>query len=391
MLDQENVAQASISFSIAVLTLVGFLFWISYTAYGLSAFPISIIKGRKHMGEDVSDVQTQMEKIRSEQQQIESKYLGGKKMSKTDEAKLRALERRETALSRQGERLQQTQSGWRHVVAILRPFFFIFGIVFFLLTLLIMVSVVLTNVDKAMNSDNLCGSSCGFVLAYPQIMNPLDSLLTLLSKYFPIDYIVFGALVMYIFFASLSGVVQIGIRFLWINLYKIHKGASPPQGLLLAAVVLMLCILTLNMEVTTIAPQYANFGNQVFYNTTSNQTEPCNFNAPSGNCTMTQIGEFVNRILLRTNFFGVVYFYATWIFVATFLIGIVIAGCRARSSNLERRENDSDEDEDTPIPANARRTSYKSGSYKSSSINKSSSFKKDAETRQPLLGSGSSV
>jgi hypothetical protein len=48
-------------------------------------------------------------------------------------------------------------------------------------------------------------------------------------QYFPMDYIVVGLVVMYIFFTTLSGVTSIGIRALWILLYRIKARATRPQ------------------------------------------------------------------------------------------------------------------------------------------------------------------
>lgn len=128
-------------------------------------------------------------------------------------------------------------------------------------------------------------------------------------------------------------------------MFKVRARGTPPQGLLATTIILMLAILALNMEVTTLAPQYSNWGSQVFYNTTSEKLEPCSLNAPQGVCTMSQIGTFVNQIAVRTNFFGVIFFYGTWLFIATFLIGLIIAIVKGKASNVEAREDDSDEEE----------------------------------------------
>jgi len=66
--------------AIASLTTLGYICWITYTAYGLSAFPIGIIKGRKHLAEETVDIQSKVNQVRDEQNSIKSKYLGtGKK------------------------------------------------------------------------------------------------------------------------------------------------------------------------------------------------------------------------------------------------------------------------------------------------------------------------
>lgn len=95
LVTQGNFAEASISFAIACLTVLGFFCWLTYTAYGLSAFPIGIIKGRKHISEEVSGLYTGLESAREEANAIKSKYLGGKQMSKKDSDRLELLKRKE--------------------------------------------------------------------------------------------------------------------------------------------------------------------------------------------------------------------------------------------------------------------------------------------------------
>lgn len=46
-------------------------------AYGLSALPIGIIKGRKHIAEEESEVVQKIETTKSKQTAIKSKYLSG--------------------------------------------------------------------------------------------------------------------------------------------------------------------------------------------------------------------------------------------------------------------------------------------------------------------------
>jgi len=346
ILSEGNVGEASISFAISCLTVLGYVVWITYTAYGLSAFPIGIIKGKKHIAEDTSDINSNLQVTREKATAIQSKYLSGaKKMSKKDTENLDLLKRKERVLARQNVRLQGGNRGWRRIWFALKPFMFIFGILFLLFSILIWVSILLTNIDKAANSGLFCGSQCGFILAYPKIFNPLDFVLTELSKYFPLDYVLLALIIFYIFFTTLSGIIRIGVRFLWVNLYKIRSGSTPPQGLLLASIILMFAILSLNMELTTLAPQYANWGSQTYTPINSTDVVPCSFDAPQGLCYMTQIGGIVNRISLRTTFFGFIFFYATWIFIAFTFLAFFIAAFKAKSSNVEIRDSDSDEDE----------------------------------------------
>jgi len=346
IIDSQNVPESSISFAISCLTVVGYVCWITYTAYGLSAFPIGIIKGKKHIAEDTSDINSNLQVTREKASAIQSKYLSGtKKINKKDTEQLDLLKRKERVLARQNVRLQGENTGWRKIWSALKPFMFIFGLLFLLFSILIWVSILLTNIDKAANAGKFCGSQCGFILANPKIFNPVDFVLTELSKYFPLDYIALGLIIFYIFFTTLSGIIRIGVRFLWVNLYKIRRGSTAPQGLLLASIILMFSILSLNMELTTLAPQYANWGSQTYNNLNSTEVFPCSPDAPSGSCYMTQIGTIVSKISLRTSFFGIIFFYATWIFIACTFISFFIAAFKAKSSNVEVRESDSDEEE----------------------------------------------
>jgi LMBR1 domain-containing protein 1 len=65
-------------------------------AYGLSAFPIGIIKGKKHLAEEFSDTAAKVNQTREQVNAIQSKYLaGGKKMSQKDQEQLDLLKRKE--------------------------------------------------------------------------------------------------------------------------------------------------------------------------------------------------------------------------------------------------------------------------------------------------------
>jgi hypothetical protein len=44
---------------------------------------------------------------------------------------------------------------------------------------------------------------------------------TLFSQYFPLDYIFLGSIILYVFTCTMSGIIRIGIRFLWVHLFTI--------------------------------------------------------------------------------------------------------------------------------------------------------------------------
>jgi len=346
VVDPNDHGEGAITFAIACLTLLGFGVWITYTAYGLSALPIGLMKGKKHIAEESSDLQGDLHETREKARAISSKYITGKRLSEKDQNQLDLLKRQERVLAKRSDRLNATQQGFQRVVSACKPFSFVFGILFILVTILIIVSILLTNIDKIKNS---CGAPCGFVTKYPEISNPIDLMLWNLAPYFPLDYVALGSIILYVFFSTLSGVIRIGIRFLWVHLFTIKPRQTPPQGLLLATVLLMLALLALNVEILTLAPRYASYGSQVYLDTnvTGNATAvltQCSITAPPSLCTMTQIGSLMSRIQAGTAFFGVVYYVATWVFLAAFLVGVIVSLVKKKSSNIETEANDSDEE-----------------------------------------------
>ncbi|EGG17676.1 LMBR1-like conserved region-containing protein [Cavenderia fasciculata] len=338
----QNAAEASLMFAIACLTLLGFIVWISYTAYGLSAMPMGLIKGKRRVSDDRDQIDSDLSKTRERVGFLSSKNASGKNMSSRDEANLSLLQSRERALQRRSSRLDGSEKGIKKILVIFRPFSFIFGFVFLLVSFLIVISIVLSIIDKLTSS--VCGSSCGFLTTYPKLKNPVDLLLSLLAPYFPLDFIILGLLITFVYFSTLAGIVRIGIRFIWIKMYEFLPRRTAPQGLLMATVLLMLANLCMNVQILTLAPRYGMFGTQVWFNATSQAVSPCSLDAPPNACQMTQIGVLSSRIQMGTSFFGIVYYYATWVFVGTFLIGLVVSLIRKRQSNVVAYRDDSDED-----------------------------------------------
>lgn len=73
------------------------------------------------------------------------------------------------------------------------------------------------------------------------------------------------AIVIYFFMATMAGIIQIGVKFLWVTLYRIKRGSTAPQGLLFSAILLTFGLLALNYSITSVvAPGYAHFGSQVY-------------------------------------------------------------------------------------------------------------------------------
>src|ERR1700761_7792252 len=146
------------------------------------------------------------------------------------------------------------------------------------------------------------------------IFQPLNYIFVKSSKVFPIDYVLFLLLVLFFFSASIVGIATVGIRFLWITIFRIRKGHSSPQALLLATVLLTLIVLAINYSVAMLAaPQYATFGPQTYCDLPArhpgeqpdctghlDQIKPCTELATNpiaqDVCTPSVVSTFINRV-----------------------------------------------------------------------------------------------
>ena len=97
------------------------------------------------------------------------------------------------------------------VLKYLTPFRIILGICCLGVSIIIVFSILISNIDRLINSK--CGFSCGYVLDKNTLFNPLDSLFVQLSKIFPLDLIFLGLILLYVFISSLFGLIRLGIRF----------------------------------------------------------------------------------------------------------------------------------------------------------------------------------
>lgn len=140
-------------------------------------------------------------------------------------------------------------------------------------------------------------------MEHPAIFNPIDTLLYLCAPLFPLDYLLFTALVLFMWFATVSGISRWGIRALWVELFPIKRQRTAPQGMLLAGVLLMLGCVALAFAVGTLAPSYTMWGHQ-HYVSANGTVVPCSTAAPvASNCTMTQLEQIVSVLTLKFSFF----------------------------------------------------------------------------------------
>ncbi|KAL3867711.1 hypothetical protein ACJMK2_040577 [Sinanodonta woodiana] len=340
----------ALSFIISVLSLLGMLALLTYTAYGMAALPIGLVKGRKNVKTEIMTVQERKAETQSKIRTLREKY-SSQSASTRDRQRISDLEESEHLIERQERHLvAKSKSCLEKCFMFLRPFEIVFGIFFILLTFLIFLSLLLTNIDKAMHSQ---GYQTGYALPKRTLPNPVDIVLVFCQQVFPLDYILFSALVLYLVFCSMSGVRNIGIWFFWLRMYKIRPRHTRPQALLMLCMILMFVMLAVNIIVYELTPQYTSYGGQHYLmnvttgNVTKFETKDCSgdIDVPSGECTLTRMTLLLTVLFYNMWFFGAAYYWITWAFLLVILLGFLIAIIRKRKSSIEGEVEQDDFDE----------------------------------------------
>jgi LMBR1 domain-containing protein 1 len=270
----ENRGEKALTFALGILITIGIIIYCFYTAAGLALLPLTLIKTAPSISAPALTESTaaQLESNQERQRQLEGRAQGNPDgLTSKDHRELDALVREERTLRRH-QRLAAEASGqdqnifwriWLKLEAIFRPIKLILGLLLVVVVLLIFASMLITGIDKAKNS--VCQRHCGYLLGHINIFQPINWILVKSSQVFPIDYVIFLFIVLLFFSASILGIATIGIRVLWITIFRIRKAHTSPQAMLIATVLLTLMTLAINYSVAMlVAPQYATFGPQTF-------------------------------------------------------------------------------------------------------------------------------
>lgn len=379
---EENKGEKALTFGLGLLITLGTFLYVLYTGAGLALLPVSFIKSAPSVSAPQLSETTasQLEQNRERQRQLEMRNAGRSEgMPQKDRRELEALAREERTLVRR-ERLAAEAQGegkswivrtWTKTCAVFRPIKLIGGILLIVLAILIWVSMLITGIDKAVNS--ICKEHCGYILAHVNVFQPINWIFVKTARAFPVDYILMALLVILFFSSSISGIATVGIRFLWLRIFQIRKGRTAPQALLVATVMLALITLAINYAVANmVAPQYAAFGTQTFCDLPPHHADeqpdcknypeaikPCSEwvdrHAALQVCTPTVMSSFLNRVSLNWPVFGAIDFWAQFAFLGVFLIVFLTSLFRTPKLNLSEFDEEAEADEEEGLLASTGR------------------------------------
>ncbi|MES1911645.1 MAG: hypothetical protein MHM6MM_004048 [Cercozoa sp. M6MM] len=365
LVEQASQGDVVVAFLFACVTLLGSLLLAVYAPVGLASLPMGLIQSRQslHDIESASMSEIKPEQVRARLQATQEQLRHQRRRVKNDPSD-REERQRLQELQREKDRLEHLlQRADKHANSdkkegcgtciwnALAPLRFAFGIVLFGVSALIAVSVFMSALDRAINSE--CGAACGFALDRRHIFNPLDDILASSSSAFPVDYLLYGLLVLLLFVATLDGLSVVGVRFLCFKLYGIKRRRTLPNALLLGCWMVLLCSLASIVLVDSVAPKYTSFTTQRFREgvvsvppTYDDLCSSVTVSPPADDaawhscdmqhsivcpgqaavqCAPTVMNAFLNTIKIGLPFFGLVYFAASWLFVLVFCCALVWA------------------------------------------------------------------
>lgn len=198
-MDSSQYGESFLRFTLTTIICFGGVLNLIYQAYGMAGLPINLINGTKSLEAENDEIQGSIQQVREQLRRIQEKYQRNQKnrISTKDKALLKKLRKEEKILALQHQKISnkldnKRTSLWRYIsmfLKLLTPFRVAIGVACLTLTLLIVYSMFITNLDRLLNSE--CGFNCGYLLEQtPSYFNPLDYILLRLSshheKYFDI-------------------------------------------------------------------------------------------------------------------------------------------------------------------------------------------------------------
>ena len=256
---EANNGQDLLLFILNTLNIIGVSFLILYTGYGLSSLPCGLIRPTHGVRTRRTAVEIEIEDLERDIRAIEDRNSGGQ-VTGYEQTRLERLEQQVRLLRREHRDLdQRAKSLVSRCQLLMRPFQMVFGVIFSVFGFLLFLSLLLTNVDKALHSG---GIYTGYALVNSTLPNPADMLLVFTQQVFPLDYILYSLMVLFLLSCSISGITNIGIRCLCLLVYRVRAWRTPPRGMLLAVLLLMFIILAQNVIMLSLVPDYTMFGNQ---------------------------------------------------------------------------------------------------------------------------------
>ncbi|RWS17352.1 putative lysosomal cobalamin transporter-like protein, partial [Dinothrombium tinctorium] len=351
----------ALSMVLNILCVIGMIHLVFYTGFGLFSYPIGLIRGTKSAKQEFEEIQDKHLANQTRINMLRDKERISGRLSAREKRQLCKLEEDERQIIREEQLVDQHRKSLRYKCrVIIRPAEITFGIATAILSLLIWISLLLTNIDKAMHSDQM---KMGYYLPKSTLPNPIDIVLTYIQRVFPLDYVFVLIITWFLVLATFSGMRNLGVRFCLVKMYKLRVKRTRPQGLLMACALLMLIILAFNVFFYSLTPQYATYGSE-HYNTVkteasdgidhknvtiNNVAKSCPNEDKPEDCIQTRNSVLITRFFYKAWIFGALFYWSTWAFLgfsALSLIYLIIRKSRSVTHGMLDDDDDLEESDE---------------------------------------------
>ncbi|XP_049848545.1 probable lysosomal cobalamin transporter [Schistocerca gregaria] len=333
VLNSVSREQSAFIFLLGSMNLIGCLFWITFTAFGLSELPISLICDGLYSMRNKEDSESD---ILLAHQATEPIFVSGYS-SRIDEGYYtwnRYMEKVE-------KKLTKFFYGMKYCYFSL---VLITGILFTLVSATL-VACILTSIVYQL-IQNYCGPQCQIkLLANPNLRNLIDRILGLLQHIHPLDFILLSLILAYFYFATISGIRSIQIRCFFVKIFSFGRHRTSPQALIIASGILIFLAIYLPTELSLLAPQYTYWGHKHWLNETDSTHHPCDIShifsekLKTNGCKITEMGQLISKIMGGYTLFSVGIYIISWLFMLTFILGIVKSIYSNRRRNISYQLN----------------------------------------------------
>ncbi|XP_078483517.1 lysosomal cobalamin transport escort protein LMBD1-like [Ciona intestinalis] len=336
--------------AINCILLIGMIHCIIYTAFGMAILPVNLVKGRPNDDREQQGIEESLAQINQQIEDISDQaHQENRNVSENDEQRICFYSNQLNQLQMESENLRhRSYSCWRRLNILIRPLQITTGVVLCLFSWLIIITIVLTNINRWVSS---YGSNTGYLADKYIVPNPVYELLLLCHGAFPIHYVLLGGILFYFAFSTMVGMKHLGLWFFWVKVHNIRKNNTLPHALLYSSFIFATVVMYSVSLVYSIVPQYAMYGTQTYqvetqFNWTTvamenslNSLKPCSLESPADECTMTRFMSFQVKFFYRMWVFGVVFYSSNWLLVLVFVIGFFVSVIRFRKTAAENLLN----------------------------------------------------
>ena len=346
--DTKHQGTSALLFLIGVLASVGCVGFIVYTGYGMATVPLDLIRGYKDPELERLEVETKLIQLKSRLRKLDKKNVNNKKQQHWNQLNqtlgikrqhIRALDR----LSEGGG-----TSCWG--VRLVGPCRIVVGSLLLVVTCVLTSALVLSASDPGLENASgcltvtgkqkidlsnvkqvLCQAETGYLgtlLNKPQLFNPFDALLVKMSFWFPLDMMVLSCTLAYLFFASLYGVLRLGLRCcVCLAVYRFQRRATSSSAMLVLGAVQLFVALALLVQVPVLAPKYATFGKQTVGGTVHCSSSDGADDWTQEQCTMSQVAVLLVTLVKEFPVYSHIFYITSWLHAVVVGLSLLLRCC----------------------------------------------------------------